>query len=267
MQRKYHFSAFLLIFILFSSVVASAQSTNASLYEQTSEMGTLIVGYQKDVDAINDFYYPYAAGGYYSYQRKRLQDINNDYLQKLKSAPFETFSIYGKVDYILLKKEIESSVWLLNKETAEYNELARYFTFADSIYELEKLRRRGTYKEGSVLALQMSETAKQLDTLSLNFKKGRKLKPDQLKMAAEVTLSLKQRLKGFYQFYMDYEPGFTWWAPKPYERLDLALSNYAKLFADKRDTGLVKLDKPEIKGTQGIDIALEPTHTMYLNAL
>jgi hypothetical protein len=258
MQNKLKFFALLLMVSLLSGTFVLAQTSNESLYEQTSEMGTLIVGYQRDVDAINDFYYPYSAGGTYSFpmttfkspeQRKRLQDINKDYLSKLKSAKFEGFSIYGKVDYILLKKQIESSVWLLGKEETEYNALSKYFTFADAIYALEKLRRRGTYKEGSLLAVQMTEIAKQIDTLSQNFTKQTSLKPDQLKMATAITLSLKHRLKGFYQFYMDYEPGFTWWAPKPYERLDLALTNYAKFFNDKGDpVAAAKSNKPEIKG-------------------
>ncbi|WP_029276114.1 DUF885 family protein [Pedobacter borealis] len=258
MQNKLKFFALLLMVSLLSGTFVLAQTSNESLYEQTSEMGTLIVGYQRDVDAINDFYYPYSAGGTYSFpmttfkspeQRKRLQDINKDYLTKLKSAKFEGFSIYGKVDYILLKKQIESSVWLLGKEETEYNALSKYFTFADAIYALEKLRRRGTYKEGSLLAVQMTEIAKQIDTLSQNFAKQASLKPDQLKMATAITLSLKHRLKGFYQFYMDYEPGFTWWAPRPYERLDFALTNYAKFFNDKGDpVAAVKSNKPEIKG-------------------
>ncbi|CAH0129703.1 hypothetical protein SRABI27_00015 [Pedobacter sp. Bi27] len=259
MQNKLKFFALLLVVSLLSGTFVLAQTSNESLYEQTSEMGTLIVGYQRDVDAINDFYYPYSAGGTYSFpmttfkspeQRKRLQDINKDYLSKLKSAKFEGFSIYGKVDYILLKKQIESSVWLLGKEETEYNALSRYFTFADAIYALEKLRRRGTYKEGSLLAVQMTEIAKQIDTLSQNFTKQASLKPDQLKMATAIILSLKHRLKGFYQFYMDYEPGFTWWAPKPYEKLDLALTNYAKFFNDKGDpVAATKSNKPEIKGS------------------
>lgn len=258
MQNKLKFFALLLMVSLLSGTFVLAQTSNESLYEQTSEMGTLIVGYQMDIDAINDFYYPYSAGGTYSFpmttfkspeQRKRLQDINKDYLSKLKSAKFEGFSIYGKVDYILLKKQIESSVWLLGKEGTEYNALSKYFAFADAIYALEKLRRRGTYKDGSLLAAQMTEIAKQIDTLSQNFAKQASLKPDQLKMATAITLSLKHRLKGFYQFYMDYEPGFTWWAPKPYERLDLALTNYAKFFNDKGDpVAGAKSNKPEIKG-------------------
>jgi hypothetical protein len=206
MQNKFPLFALLLILSLLSNTPISAQTPSESLYEQTSEMGTLIVGYQRDVDAINDFYYPYSAGGYYAFpmttfkspeQRKRLQDINNDYLAKLKSAKFELFSIYGKVDYILLKKQIESSVWLLNKEETDYNALSKYFTFADSIYALEKLRRRGTYREGSLLAAQMNETAKQIDTLSLNFKKRRNLKPDQLKMAYGCNPKFKVSVKKF----------------------------------------------------------------------
>ncbi|QDW24475.1 DUF885 domain-containing protein [Pedobacter sp. KBS0701] len=257
MQNKLNFFAIFLIASLLSGTFVLAQTPNQSLYEQTSEMGTLIVGYQRDVDAINDFYYPYSAGGTYSYpmttfkspeQRKRLQDINNDYLNKLKSAKFEGFSIYGKVDYILLKKQIESSAWLLGKEEADYNILSKYFTFADAIYALEKLRRRGTYKEGALLAAEMDEISKQVDALSLNFKKGI-LTPDQLKMAAAITSGLKHRLKGFYQFYMDYEPGFTWWVPKPYEKLDLALTSYAKLFNDNGGAALsLKSNKTEIKG-------------------
>lgn len=258
MQNKLKFFALLLLVSLLSGTFVLAQTSNESLYEQTSETGTLIVGYQRDIDAINDFYYPYSAGGTYSFpmttfkspeQRKRLQDINKDYLSKLKSARFEGFSIYGKVDYILLKKQIESSVWLLGKEETDYKTLSKYFAFADAIYALEKLRRRGTYKEGSLLAAQMTEIAKQIDTLSQNFTKQASLKPDQLKMATATTLSLKHRLKGFYQFYMDYEPGFTWWAPKPYEKLDLALTNYAKFFNEKVDpVPAAKSNKPEIKG-------------------
>ncbi|SDG73083.1 protein of unknown function [Pedobacter terrae] len=258
MQNKLNFFAIFLILGLFSGPFASAQTSKESLYEQTSELGTLIVSYQRDVDAINDFYYPYSAGGTYSYpketfksptQRKRLQDIDHDYLSKLKTANFESFSIYGKVDYILLKKDIESSVWLLSKEEADYKALSKYFTFADAIYALENLRRRGAYKDGALLAVEIDGITKQVDTLNLGFKKGI-LKPDQLKMARAISLSLKDRLKGFYQFYMDYEPGFTWWVPKPYEKLDLALTNYAKLFNGSDGTELiVKSNKPEIKGT------------------
>ena len=251
----------LLFFIFFSTFLTSrlsAQSPNAVLYEQTSEMGTLIVGYQRDIDAINDFYYPYSAGGYYAaplttakcpVQRKRLQEINNDYLLKLKSAGFNTFSIYGKVDYILLKKQIEASVFLLDQEEKSYKSLVKYFPFADNIYSLETLRRRGTYKDGALIASELNATVKMIDSASSDLNKTTKLSLDQLKTAADIAISLKHRLKGFYQFYMNYEPTFTWWVPKPYEKVDLALDNYAKQFAAKQDSLMAaNHDKLGIKG-------------------
>ncbi|MFC3562256.1 DUF885 family protein [Pedobacter jamesrossensis] len=250
-----------LFFISFGTLLSPrlcAQNSTSSLYEQTSEMGTLIVGYEKDVDAINDFYYPYSVGGYYSsplttfkspVQRKRLQEINNGYLLKLKAANFNTFSIYGKVDYVLLKKQIEASVLLLNQEEQGYKSLAKYFPFADSVYGLEALRRRGTYKDGALLAAELNATAKMIDSASLDLKKTNKLSSEQLTTASAITLSLKHRLKGFYQFYMNYEPTFTWWVPKPYEKADIALGNYAKQFSAKQDSLMAaKHDKLGIKG-------------------
>lgn len=259
MRSKLLFSIlFLTIFSPFLSTKLSAQSQNAALYEQTSEMGTLIVGYQRDVDAINDFYYPFSAGGYYSaplttfkspVQRKRLQEINNDYLLKLKSAGFNTFSIYAKVDYILLRKQIEASVFLLNQEEQRYKTLLKYFPFADTVYGLENLRRRGTYKDGALLAAELNATVKLIDSAASDLNKSTKLSLEQLKTASNIAISLKHRLKGFYQFYMNYEPTFTWWVPKPYEKADRALDNYAKQFSAKQDSLMAaKHDKLGIKG-------------------
>lgn len=61
MQNKLTFFALLLMVNLLPGTFVFAQTANESLYEQTSEMGTLIIGYQRDVDAINDFYYPYSS--------------------------------------------------------------------------------------------------------------------------------------------------------------------------------------------------------------
>jgi hypothetical protein len=243
---------------LFFSLSLSAQTPNESLYEQTSEMGTLIISYQKDVDAINDFYYPSLADGYYTrpfeafrcpVQRKRLQEINNEYLLKLKGVKFNSFSIYGKVDYILLKKQIEAFGSVLSKEDLSYKSLARFFPFAEAVYGLENLRRRGTYKDGELLAAALNNTAKLIDSASVNLKKTNNLNAEQLNLAAIISLSLRDRLKGFYQFYMNYEPTFTWWVPKSYEKTDLALASYASQFTAKQDSlRVAKQDKLGITG-------------------
>lgn len=248
----------LLICFLFINNYTNAQSLNETLLEQTSEMGTMIVGYQKDIDALNDYYFPYATGGYYARptrtynspeQRKRLIEVNSGYLAKLNQVNFDAFSIYGKVDYVLLKREIESAIFQLKQEEEQYGSIIKFFPFADEIYGLEKLRKRGVYKEGSALAQQISTIAKRIDTATLALRKKSGIKVGQLKAASMVTMSLQSRLKSFYQFYNDYEPGFSWWVPKSYHRTDSLLGNYNKIFTSRIDSiENVKIDKLNIKG-------------------
>src|ERR1700728_903516 len=93
---------------------AQAAESKSPLYEQASEVSGLITQYGQDMNAIRDFYSPYTAINGYEDQsvqtspmeRQRLNDIGNDYLEKLKTLDFDSMSIYGQVDYILLKKQI-----------------------------------------------------------------------------------------------------------------------------------------------------------------
>lgn len=249
---------FFLICLCSFFVDAKSQTVTPEMFEQTSEMGTLIIGYQQDINALNDYYFPYAQSGYYARpsktynspdQRKRLLEVNKEYLAKLVLAKFDSYSIYGKVDYILLKKEIESSIFKLNEEEEEYKTIQKYFPFADVIYGLEKGRKRGIYQEGSLLASQINVLCKQIDTATISLKKNGIVNAGQLKTAAMVSSGLKARLASFYQFYNGYEPGFSWWVPKPYQRADSLLTSYQNLFTSKIDSNAnVKVDKLNIKG-------------------
>src|ERR1700761_6131046 len=146
---------FLIVFVyqgfLFNQASAQMLSPGNSLYEQASEVSGLIIQYGQDVNAIRDFYSPYTKIDGYENQsvqtspeeRKRLTDIGNDYLEKLKQAGFDNMSIFGKVDYILLKKQITYDLAETKVDDDEYNQVTAYIPFADEIYALEKQRRRG----------------------------------------------------------------------------------------------------------------------------
>ncbi|MEP6611069.1 MAG: hypothetical protein ABJA76_04275, partial [Mucilaginibacter sp.] len=105
---------FFFLFGLIKTTSAQTAPPKSPLYEQASEVSGLVIQYGQDIDAIRNFYSPYTAIDGYNNQsvqaspeeRKRLADIGNDYLEKLKQLDFESMSIYGKVDYTLLKKQI-----------------------------------------------------------------------------------------------------------------------------------------------------------------
>lgn len=247
-----------LLLVAFASFNGFAQK---ELYDQTSEMGTTIISYQRDVVALQDFYSPYGTGsgnGYFNRgnnyaspeQRKRLIEINTDYLTKLKNLEFDRFSVYGKVDYVLLKKELLTNLQKLKDDAAVYQRVQKYIPFANEIYELEKQRRRGKYLEGAKVAVQLTKIMKRVDSAATAFKKNSETPSIETATTNKAINGLVARLKSFTDFYVNYDPEFTWWVPKPAEELAAALTAYANNF-------VVKVEKPEGNKIVGIPIGKE----------
>ena len=252
-------SLYLIMVLLLISSRLSAQSTDnrALLYEQTSECGSLIAGYGMDIYAVEDFYSPYSGPGtddknqvlHSPEQRKRLIEINNQYLDKLKQADFDHMSVYGKVDYILLKKKIDLALTQLKQEDDRYNQITKYIPFADEIYQLEQKRRHGTYLDGTQVAAELTAITKEVTEASAAYKKIDSLDMPLAKTAQGSVIGLQARLKSVFDFYQGYDPLFTWWVPKPYHVLDTALQNYASLIISKGKLNTTqKADRSGIRG-------------------
>lgn len=232
----------LLMMCLLPSSILSQEKVIPSLYEQTSEMGTMMITYQRDIKAVQDFYSPYLMEGtypevvrvYYSpEQRSRLLAIHKKYLKEMELMDFDTFSIYGKVDYLLLKKEISKEIGELEKAETNEQAILKYIPFAAEIYALEKERRRGRAMDWPAVATKLKAILKEVEAVNASSMKNTALSKASSKNANEAIYGLKTRLRGFYEFYHGYDPLFDWWVPKPYEALTLSLSNYASLFSEK----------------------------------
>jgi len=256
---KFCFSLVMLAGLLSQTYKLQAQTipSNAKLFEQTSETGGLMVQYGQDIYAIEDFYMPYKNPGseeksdvlFSPEQRKRLEEINNEYLEKLKQADFESMSIYGKVDYILLKKRINYSLGELKLQVDQYNKITQYIPFADDIYQLEKKRRRGTFLDGEQVAHELTDLLKEVKSSEAAFNKVESLDMPLARMGQKSVRGLQARLKNVYDFYQGYDPQFSWWVPKPYHALDSTLHKYAELIISKGKLSTTqRADSSGIKG-------------------
>ncbi|NQX40951.1 protein of unknown function [Pedobacter steynii] len=241
----------LLMMCLLPSVIFSQEKGTPSLYEQTSEMGTTIITYQQDVKAIRDFYWPYVIDGtypeiarvYYSpEQRNRLLSVQKEYLKRMEQLEFDAFSVYGKVDYLLLKKEIRSEISELEKAEVNEKTILQYIPFASGIYAVEKERRRGKAMDWPAVAAKLNAIAKEVGALNAISINKTTLNKAQLKNIKDAIYGLKTRLRGVYEFYKGYDPLFDWWLPKPYETLTQALNNYASLFSEKQSEAPAQKD-------------------------
>lgn len=232
----------LLIMCLLPLPIFAQEKMASALYEQTSEMGTTIITYQRDVKAIQDFYSPYIIEGtypqvervYYSpEQRERLLAVHKEYLKGLEQLDFDSFSIYGKVDYLLLKKEIGKEIGQLADAESNDQAILKYIPFATDIYALEKDRRRGKAMDWQTVAAKLKAILKVVEASNASLSKETTLNKKLSATANEAISGLKTRLRGFYEFYKGYDPLFDWWVPKPYDALTVALTNYASLFSGK----------------------------------
>ena len=239
---------------------AQETANQTALHEQASEVSGLIIQYGQDMNAIRDFYSPYTAINGYEDQsvqtspveRQRLTDIGNGYLEKLKTLDFDQMSIDGQVDYILLKKQIVFDLGAIKLDDEQYNKITAYIPFADSIYSLEKQRRRGISQDGPTVGRQLNNILKSLNASKATFSSVSSIDMPLARKGRAAVLGLKARLKSYYDFYIGYDPDFTWWAPKPYKNLDSALTLYANLIYSKGKINTTQ--KPDSSGIVGVPV-------------
>jgi len=223
----------------------STTIAQTNLLQQTSEVHNLMVQYDADKGSLTRFYFiPNSPE-----RRQRMQAFAKEYLDKISALPFESFSTGGKVDYIIFKRNLDNELRILNTEETEYNQVSKYFPFADAIYALEKKRRRGAAVNSQELAKQLNDLSKEVTAL-LKTLKNEPSMPLPLALRGQNTIKgLQTALKSVFDFYNGYDPQFTWWLPVPYKAADSSLGLYATQLFNKADiTSLPKDDGSGIIG-------------------
>lgn len=226
-------------------------------YVPCQEMPNLMQNYNADYRALARYYSPsnpnargFGGGSDATgspQKREKLEQLNKDYLSKLKNVNFKTLSQECKVDYILFKRDLNERLRLSAEETKSYNNIKSWLPFADKIYDLEKLRRRGGQPEAEKVAREWADIAAEVKTLTTKLKDEKNLDAEMIYEGSEVLANLKQTLSSIYEFYNGYDPMFSWWVPKTYQALDESLTAYAAGFKAKANS-LPSQDKSGITG-------------------
>ncbi len=229
-----------------------AQSGKASdTYYQTSDVQPLMQQYEADRGSLTRFYtIPNSPE-----RRNRLVNFNNDYLKQLDELNFDKMKPDSRVDYILLKRQINNELFQLEKEEKEFQQIAKFFPFANGIYELEKNRRRGAAVNSTELSKQLFNWQKQIDALSSKISSEPVIDMNLAIRAESTAQGLKFALKSVFDFYYGYDPAFTWWIQQPYRNIDSSLSSYASLLKGKGNK--TSLQKPDASGIVGNPIGRE----------
>ncbi|MBX2965057.1 MAG: DUF885 family protein [Cyclobacteriaceae bacterium] len=226
-------------------LVAGVLSAQSNLLLQTSEVNDLLVNYRADLGSLNRFYF--VAGS--PERRERMRTFYNEYVSKLEQLPFETLSQGGKVDYIMFKKTLTDELYSLDIEKKEYEQVKKYVTLCDPVYELEKKRRRGLTLNSEEVARTLRDVQAQLQDALKKLSAEPNLSPALTYRAEEILKGHRAALKSVYDFYYGYDPQFTWWVAKPYQLLDSTLNVYTSAIKKKVDK--TKLPKDDGSGIIG----------------
>ncbi len=182
-------------------------------------------------------------------RRARLQRLNLEYLAQLEKMNYDRLPTGSRVDYILFRRNLQNELRLLQTEETEYNQIRKWIPFADSIYAVEKLRRRGSAMDAMQLAQQLTNMQRQIAALSKQLAQEPSITMQQGDRASNSVKGLQAALKSVFDFYNGYDPQFSWWLPLPYRSADSALNVYANALRAKGRSGSTqKEDKSGIVG-------------------
>jgi uncharacterized protein (DUF885 family) len=229
----------------YQSVSAQQQAPSSPLYAQTSEINDLMVRYQADKGSIARFYFVVNSPE----RRQQLQKLDSDYLHQLEQTDFNTLPVGSRVDYILFRKKLQEQLHQYQEEETQYNGLTTWFPFADKVYAIEKIRRRGTEQNAQQLAASFHDMAIEVGKKTKELRKQHTLDINLILRGEGIVKGLQQALQSVNTFYNGYDPQYTWWTAAPGEELDSALSGYARSWktAEKTAPGS-KEDSSDIVG-------------------
>ena len=221
----------------------------------TSELAALVDRYTTDRQTLFRRY----PVDYSPERYARLSRFYADWQQELRAVPFESLSVEGRIDAVLLANRIEYEQRLQAREQKWVAATATLLPFAGRITALLEARGRLDPMKPEAAAATLDSVAAAIDTAMKALKRasppatraagGAKTsggKPAPPKPAAgaapelqrtrqinalravEVLASLKDDLAEWNRFYSGYDPMFTWWNATGYARVDKAMAGYLK---------------------------------------
>lgn len=211
----------------------------------------LITQFNADRGSLDRFYFIRSSPE----RRQRMQTFCAGYLKKLDELPFEALDVSDRVDYILFRNQLTGWIDDLRKEELEYEAIKKWIPFADSVYSIERPRRRGAIADGEQTAMKFAAINKEVSAASKRVESLASMDKALADRAEASVLGMQDALKSVVEFYSGYDPGFSWWVPQPYHKLDSALKAYADLFRKKGM--LSSTQKSDSSGIHGSPIGRE----------
>lgn len=200
--------------------------------KQQSELRIVMTRYSEDFESLKRRYpVPYSP-----VRRARLKKFFTDWQENLKKAPFEKMSQEGKIDYVLLRNDIEYQLKRLLLEEKNWNEFVKMVPFADSLRMLQEDRFDKKSIDPMHVGAMLDRKTDEIDALNMDIKSRKKNPGGLVKIdgvsqavalrAADYLNNLKAAVVDWNKFYDGYDPDYNFWVREVFGRLQKSLENY-----------------------------------------
>ncbi|HEX7140268.1 MAG TPA: DUF885 family protein, partial [Vicinamibacterales bacterium] len=195
----------------------------------TSELRDLVDRFNQDRQAIQRFYTIKGS----TIRRERLRTFYDAWLARLPTVRFDTLSLEGKVDYVLLRNRIEYERALLGREERVRRETGELVPFYDELAQIREERQRLAFVDADAALSSVRSVAAKVEAARSRVNNGLAAPPAVALRAAEQVDLLTTALEQWFAFYNGYDPTFTAAVPSAYQGLKTALTDYAALLREK----------------------------------
>ena len=212
--------------------LAAAQDLAPLVGAQPSELAAVVERYSTDRSALGRRW-----NVSYSPERNaRFHDFLSDWRRRVEALDFESLSLEGRVDYVLLLNELRYRLDLLTREAGLAAEMDGFISFTSLIVDLEERRRRREPVESESAAARLAELPAEIETARADVEarlEGGEGVSRIVALRAVTALAERTRLlEDWYEHYAGYDPVFTWWNEDPYARAKAALDGYARFLRE-----------------------------------
>jgi len=186
---------------------------------QSTELSNTLINYRADKGSLDRFY----TLGLSPERIERMIAFNTDYSKKLDAFNYASLGLEGKIDYILLRRNLQTELSQLAAAQKSADLAMQYLPFASEVFAAEKKRRRGAVPQSDSLAAQVQRWTAYLQQKLKGLDADKSISLPLGYAVDEMTGDLREAMKSVHSFYDGYDPSYTWWMGTGYKKVDSLL--------------------------------------------
>ena len=181
----------------------------------------------------------------------RFREFFEDWEEGLEEVDFESLSIEGKIDYVLLQNELRYRLESLDRDDLMFEEMLPLIPFASSLLEMMEARRRMEIPNPRETAAALTDLVDQIsnaeqEITDLLFTPETPARIVGFR-ASNALQSIRRGMRRWFSYFDGYNPQFSWWVEAPYNALDNALNDHIQ-FLRSQVVGIVPGQEEPIVG-------------------